>query len=681
MFKIKTSLLVSLILFIITACAAPVATPTNTPPPPQQTVQALTALPSVSAPAGVGGSPTPVFRTPSVTDNPLSLSTALPPINTNKTLTLCMPYEPETLYEYGQSSRDGLFAQAAVFEALRDGPIDQRNFDSQAILLEKLPSFKDGDAAIAAVTVRDGEELIDSSGGLIKLASGIKYFDQDGVERTYNGQARSVRTMQMTVTFKLKAGLKWEDGQPLTADDVVFAWQLAKSPDSPNANHFLTNRMRDPIVVVDNRTIRWTYLPGYKDALYYARFPAPYPKHLYGKFTPAQMNTDPNVNRKPLSFGPFKMQEWVTGKQITLVKNQNYFRASEGLPRIDKLIYRFIPEADTLYNELITGKCDVGFGVRSGTTDSIFDGKFEQLLKAKTQGTLNLHVVPSKSFEHLDFNISPVENYTGVVGEGLWQNVKMRQAFAYCLDRKALADSFYFGQVDVPTAYVPNTHPFFDPTLPTYTFNAEQGRALLKELGWADANKDGVLDKQGFSLSLKYIYGPTNNKLRQSIAAKVSKQLKDTCGIQLELREADRTELFGDFPNGMVFGRRFDLAQFAWVMDVEPPCTLYLSREWSGAGDGNPDKYKLSGYPQGTNNVGYRSSSFEDACLRATNTLDRDEKKKFHQQALKIFAQDLPSLMLFAKPRVVVARPTVSGLLLDSSAETDLWNLELFDIK
>ena len=78
-----------------------------------------------------------------------------------------MPYEPDTLYEYGKSGRDGLLAQAAVLEALRDGPIDHRNFDYQPILLEKLPSLKDGDAAIAAVTVRDGEDLVDSSGGLV----------------------------------------------------------------------------------------------------------------------------------------------------------------------------------------------------------------------------------------------------------------------------------------------------------------------------------------------------------------------------------------------------------------------------------------------------------------------------------------------------------------------------------
>ena len=170
-----------------------------------------------------------------------------------------------------KSGRDGLLAQAAVLEALRDGPMDHRNFDYQPILLEKLPSLKDGDAAIAAVTVRDGEELVDASGGLVKLAKDVKYFDSDGVERVYDGKAKSVRAMQMTVTFKLKQGLKWENGQPLTADDVAFAWQLAKSPDSPTANHFITNRMKDPVVVVDSRTIRWTYMPGYKDSLYYAR--------------------------------------------------------------------------------------------------------------------------------------------------------------------------------------------------------------------------------------------------------------------------------------------------------------------------------------------------------------------------------------------------------------------------
>lgn len=660
---------ISFLSLLFSACTAQPVVTTQVFQPPQLTISALTAAPA-TATAVAKGTPTPVIR--AVTESPKV-----------KSLTVCMPYEPDTLYEYGKSGRDGLLAQAAVLEAVRDGPIDHRNFDYQPILLEKLPDLKDGDAAIAAVTVRDGEDLVDSSGGLVKLAKDVKYFDADGIERVYDGKAKSVRAMQMTVTFKLKQGLKWEDGQPLTADDIAFAWQLAKSPDSPTANHFLTNRMKDPVVVVDSRTIRWTYMPGYKDSLYYARFPAPYPKHLYGKLTPAQVANDPAANRKPLSFGAFKIDEWVPGKQITLSKNPNYFRALEGLPKLDTLIYRFVPDVDQMVSELLSGKCDVGIGLRSGTTDSIFDSKIEMLLQAKTQGTLAPQFATGTTIEHLDFNISPVENYVGLVGEGLFQNVKIRQAFAYCIDRKSIADTLMYGRSEVPPVYVSSAHPFFDPNgVATYPFNPDQGRTLLKEAGWIDSNKDGVLDKQGRSLTLKYVYGPTGNKLRQAIAQKLKTQLKDNCGVQLDSKELDRGDLYGGFPDGVLFGRRFDLGQFAWVADAEPPCNLYTTREWTGAADGSTDKYKVAGgYPQGGNNVGYLSSAFEEACLKAVNALDLTEKKKFHQQAMRIFAQDLPSIMLFVKVKVAVARPNVNGMSLDATHESELWNLEQFEVK
>ena len=79
--------------------------------------------------------------------------------------------------------------------------------------------------------------------------------------------------------------------------------------------------------------------------------------------------------------------------------------------------------------------------------------------------------------------------------------------------------------------------------------------------------------------------------------------------------------------------------------------------------------------------MGYLSSAFEEACLKAVNALDLTEKKKFHQQAMRIFAQDLPSIMLFVKVKVAVARPNVNGMSLDATHESGLWNIEQFEVK
>jgi len=593
-----------------------------------------------------------------------------------------MPYEPNTLYEYAVGgNRESVLARAAVLDALGDGPIDHRAFDYQPVILQKLPSLKDGDAVVEAATVRDGEALVDTVGNIVGLGAGVRYFDPSGNEQVYNGKAGSVQAMKMTVAFKLLPALKWEDGEPLTTDDVLFAWEISKSPDNPAANHFLTTRMQDP-TVVDTQTIRWTFLPGYKDSLYYTRLPVPFPRHLYGELTASQILADDKANHKPLSFGAFKLDEWKAGEFIKLSRNPNYFRASEGLPHLDKLTFLFVPEPDQLVAQLLAGACDVGLGAKAGTQDSIFEGQVPKLLDAELKKKLAPQFVTGATFEHLDFNISPAEGYGGLGGKGLFQDVKIRQAFAYCINRQELVSGLLNGRSEVPPAYVPTTHPLYDPTgITIYKFDPAQGRALLSEAGWQDSNNDGVVDKGGQSLSLNYAYGPTGNTLRAAVAQALKAQLKDNCGIEIKLQELSRTDLFGSFPDGVLFGRRYDLGQFAWVTDVEPPCTLYTSREWPGAGDGQPDQYGVAtGYPEGGNNVGYLNPAFEDACFQAVNALDPAEKKRLHHEAMKLFAQDVPSLILFVKFKIGVAVPGVSGFLLDPTQNSDLWNVEEFNI-
>ena len=668
-------------LFFAACSSTPMPRPTVLP---AVTVVAMTGV--APAPASTEDSASaqivpPTFA-PAFTDAPSP--TPEPEV---KSLVVCMPYEPNTLYEYAAGgSRESVMARAAVLDALRDGPIDHRAFDYQPVILQKLPSLKDGDAVVEAATVRDGETIVDAVGNIVGLSAGVRYFDPAGNEQFYDGQAGSVEAMQMTVTFTLLPGLKWEDGQPLTTDDVLFSWELSKSPDTLGANHFLTNRLNDP-VVVDAQTIRWTYLPGYKDALYYTRFPVPFPRHLYGalgalRVTPAQMMADENANRKPLSFGAFKLEEWEAGEHLKLSRNPNYFRASEGLPYLDTLTFRFVPDPGQLVAQLLAGTCDVGIGTKAGTQDSIFEGLAPQLLNAELKKTLAPQFIASSTFEHLDFNISPAEGYGGLVGRGLFQNVKIRQAFAYCINRQALVSDLLYGRSEVPPAYAPTTHPLYDPTdITVYEFDPAQGRALLNEAGWQDGDGDGILDKGGQSLSLAYYYGPTDNTLRAAVAQALKTQLKANCGIEINLQELSRSELFDSFPDGALFGRRYDLGQFAWVTDVEPPCALYTSREWPGAGDGQPDQYGVAtGYPEGGNNVGYLNPAFEEACFKAINALDPAEKKRLHHEAMKLFAQDVPSLILFAKLKIGAARPDVSGFILDATQSSDLWNVEEFDV-
>ena len=613
------------------------------------------------------------------TPTPDPLVTAIPNLPTTvpyKTLTICLSAEPQSLYAYSVGDRDSAWARDIVLETLRDGPLDHRNFDYQPVLLEKLPSLKDGDAVMQPVQVAEGSALIDVSGNITALAPTVRYFDAQGIEQVYSGGG-SAEVMQLSVTFKLKAGVLWEDGTPLTADDVLFSWQVAKDPATTAADRYLSNRANDPLVI-DSQTLTLTFLPGFKDPLYYTRLPIPLPRHLYSNLTPAQMAASDLVNRRPISFGPFILNDWAPGDHLTVVKNPSYYRRGEGLPRIDQINFQFVPDPQQMVAGMNSGFCQVGLAPQ----DTFFATQNEAIAQATQQGQFSVQSVPSTAFEHLDFNLSPAAGYRGVAGTGLFQDVRIRAAFAYCIDRQELIDTLMAGRGDLSGAYVPDTHPYYNAKAVTLIpFNPTQGKALFKEAGWQDTNGDGLLDKKG-RLSLDYVFGPTDNVLRRGIAIALQTQLKDNCGVEILPRELGRSDLFGDFPDGVLFGRQFDLGQFSWVGgQVDPSCGLYTRNEWTGLGDGQPDQYGQWGYPGGGNDVGYLNPAFDDLCLRALASLDPEEKKALHQQALKLFADDVPSIILFFKPKLALVRSTVSGFGLDTTQDSVLWNVEQIDVK
>jgi ABC-type transport system substrate-binding protein len=129
-----------------------------------------------------------------------------------KTLVVCQGQEPDTLYAYGGS----MLASSHIQEAVYDGPIDARTYGYQAVTLEKLPSFADGDAVLETVTVQAGDMVVDNDGNAVELAEGVKIrpsgcLAEDCAVEYAGGE---VEMDQIVATFKMIAGLTWSDGTP-----------------------------------------------------------------------------------------------------------------------------------------------------------------------------------------------------------------------------------------------------------------------------------------------------------------------------------------------------------------------------------------------------------------------------------------------------------------------------------
>ncbi|MBP8948693.1 MAG: hypothetical protein KBG73_07610, partial [Candidatus Promineofilum sp.] len=192
---------------------------------------------------------------------------------------------------------------------------------------------------------------------------------------------------------------------------------------------------------------------------------------------------------------------------------------------------------------------------------------------------------------------------------------------------------------------------------------------LLDEVGLRDANGDGVREAIGatrpFSVTLGTVAG---DPLREELNARVRDNLA-ACGIQVNPYTLDAGAWFAPGPSGAVFGRKFDLAQFAWLSRIQPDCGLYLTANIPG-----PLEQGFNGWG-GVNVAGWSNEAYDAACNRALSLLPGQEGYvEAHQEAMRIFAAELPAVPLFSRLRLAATTPDVLNFRLDSTQPSELWN-------
>ncbi|MFN2198500.1 MAG: ABC transporter substrate-binding protein, partial [Anaerolineales bacterium] len=347
---------------------------------------------------------------PSPTPTPPSPTATLPePTATSepRTLVYCTRSDPESLYRYGSVSVD----ESLVMQAIYDGPIDSRSFDYQPVILDKLPSLADGDARLQPVTVSGGARVVDASGSPVTLEAGVRIrpsgCQSDDCAREYDG-ASELQMDQLSVTFQLLPGLTWSDGAPLTAADSVYSFELAADPATPG----ITDAKKTTIArtasytALDDQRVEWVGLPGYLDSTYSTNFWSPLPQHLWEGLSSAELLEAEVSTQKPVGWGPYVIQERVPDESITLNRNEHYFRADEGLPHFDRLVFRFVGEDfNAILEHLLSGACDAIDPLALPT--NLQRDLAEQLSELDARGQINAEFGVGSVFDHLDFGIQP----------------------------------------------------------------------------------------------------------------------------------------------------------------------------------------------------------------------------------------------------------------------------------
>jgi len=406
----------------------------------------------------------------------------------------------------------------------------------------------------------------------------------------------------LSITFHLRPDVRWHDGTPFTSADVAYsalevvkktsalganAFAAVKGVDTPDA-HTAVLRLAFPAPVV------WSYLHGQQFNIV--------PRHLYAGSDPL---THPR-NASPLGNGPYRFKEWVRGSHIALVRNSDYWDKQK--PYFETLTFKIIPDAGAREAALESG--EILYSPHSPVPLS----SARRLAKSKDV------VVDTKGWEGLtkvfffDFNLK----------KKVFQDVRVRRAFAHAIDRQAISNVAWFGFAKPSRGPIPpEQKQHFNAEAPDYAFDPKKAEALLDEAGLR-RGADGV------RLRINHVNHTFGEEYRR--AGDLIKQQLKQVGVEVELINYDTAtqlrKLFTD--------RDFDTSAIDYAPGLDPQIGV-IRRFWSQSiKDGVP-------WSNGSN---YASAATDAVIQGIVDATDPQERKKLIDRLQVLVQQDLPSISL-----------------------------------
>jgi len=623
----------------------------------------LPACDNPDAVVEIGNTSTPELPSPIITSTQTQTptSTLKPP----KALSICSQ-EPASLFLYGDTTS----ASRSVLQAIYDGPIDLYNFKPQAVILNEIPSLENGGVSLQIVDVAPGGLIVDAEGQWVSLNEGVIYkpagCNDSSCALTFEGVA-PVQMDAMVVVFNLLPDVKWSDGNAMVAEDSVFSFWVFEHLYRSTYPDIL--KFTKSYTALDEQTVEWVGIPGYMGSIA-SKFFSPLPGHLWGEIGIENLFSSEISSKKPIGWGPYIIDEWVAGDHITLNRNPNYYRVVEDLPHFDHVVYRFMQDGDEAIDALLIGECD--FIDRTLLTEA----HIPRLQAGKANGLIDFSIQTGTAWELAVFGIESLDEQV----ISMFRQKEVRRAVGMCIDRQKIVDELLFGISTIPDTYVPLNHPLYTDDGEKIEFDPEMGGEILESAGWIDQDSDPTTPRASLGVEgipdgtlFKFTYLVPSDAERPEAAGMVKNNLA-ACGIEVEVVVEEWDILMEPGPEGLLFGRRFEMAQFAWAASVEPSCTLFIASEIPGP---YPEYSKGWG---GGNLSGYTSPEFDANCTQAVFSLPGSVTNiKSHKGAQEIFSSDLPAIPLYQRVRLAAFRPDICNLVIDPAANSALSNLELLD--
>ncbi|MFQ5895005.1 MAG: ABC transporter substrate-binding protein [Nitrospinota bacterium] len=411
----------------------------------------------------------------------------------------------------------------------------------------------------------------------------------------------------LTYLFRLRAGVRFHDGAPLTAKDVKFTFDSLRDPQlgSPKAGSY--------------RELERVEAPGPRTVVFRLREPsAPFLEALQADIVPRHLAEPAGraFGERPVGSGPFRFVRFEAGERVVLAANSDYV---EGKPPIERLIFRVVPDATVRVLELESGGVHL---LQNSFTPDL-------LPRLLANPRLRVQRAEGTNFSYIGFNLE----------DPILGHRKVRQAIAHAIDRAPIIRHILKGLGRPADSLLPEGHWAHAEGLPRYPHDPARARRLLEEAGYPDP--DGPGPRPRFRLLFK----TSQDELRRRIASVFAEQLRQV-GVELRIRSYEWGTFFGDIRRG-----NFQLYSLTWVGIRDPDIYRYIF-------------HSRSVPPEGANRNRYRNPLVDRLLDEGRRTLSRLERRRIYGEVQRILAHDLPYIHLWHSTNVAAMDRRLVGFIL-----------------
>lgn len=460
---------------------------------------------------------------------------------------------------------------------------------------------------------------------------------------------------EKTITYDLKENATWHDGEKVTAEDVAFTFTSMAAGDYTGGYYGDVQNIKgakeyhdgkaksvEGIKVVDEDTVEIVFENTYAPAVTNLGTVNILPEHIWGDIAPGEWKNQTQLLNNPIGCGPYKLTEYKSGSFVKFQAVSDFFGGEVKTPN---LVFKVI-NADTTQAEFKNASIDIA------NVEALRKADIDALVKEgyKTEA------YPNFQFTYMGFNLRKEE----------LKDVKVRQAFMHAINRQGIVDKVVEGRGQVVKApMLPSLWAYPNESLLNdYNYDEQKAKDLLKEAGWEDKDKDGIVENsKGEKLELKLVC-QTDNPVREKTAVVIQENLK-AIGVKVDIESME----FSAVMDKVVANHDFDLYMMGNTLSLDPdPRAMWHS-------DAISHDKGVVGY----NIVAYENPETDKLIEEGNAVLDQAQRKEIYSKFGQILNQDVPQAYLFCQDIERVYNPKLEGY--EPSTFNEFYNVHNWSIK